>query len=193
MRFSTTLSLLTLGLTTLPVIASHASYASLVVRRDDENNVYVGYYNGEIFAGKTIELESTDKFMVGGANLIPRNPGTTSRPIDDKVPEEFMGTNVYFAEVLRGPPGTKCRFLKEVLDSKSFDTLKSSPEDPTGRWFTKDDHFIPYDGHILDARSIFCFVSNEGGTANKQTNKSRVEEKTRLKLASEEMDLSRGY
>lgn len=185
MRFFTTLSLLTLSLTTLPVIASHASHASLVLRRDDENNVYVGYYNGGSFVGKTIELESAGELLVGGANLMPKNPGANSRPVDNRGLAKFTGTNVYYAEVMRGPPGTKCHFFNQVLESKNFNTLKSSPEDPAARWFTRDNHFIPYDGHILDAMSIFCVVSNEGGTANEQ--------ETTLKFPAEEMDLSRGY
>ena len=174
MRFSTTLALISLALTTLPVFASHASHASQLIRRDDENNVYVGYYDGDMFVGRTIELERVDKILMGIVELIPKNPKITNGPIgrrgpgifDKKGSEKSAGTNAYYAEILRGPPSTKCRFLSGPVDANFLNALKKGSEEVPGPWITEKVPFIPYNGHIADAHRIFCIARGDDSRDN---------------------------
>ena len=195
MKFSSTLSLISLSLTILPVIASQASRASDILRRDDENNVFVGYYDGETFADKTIELERVGSRMMGGANLASTNPRLTSRPVDMTNPRHFDNKQVYYAEIMRGPPGTRCRFLNGVLGADAMSDLKNNPENPNGRWFSYKKPFIPYDGHIVEAMSIFCIASNDGNdnTVDRQVEALPALPGRRIKSAFEDLELERGY
>ena len=116
----------------LPVVLAMSltvlsSLASPIVRRDDENNILIGYYDGLKFRTVLIPL------------LKGRQRNPTKRYIESKELDDL--TNIYYAEILRGPPGLECFF--ETGDNYL----------PV---FTNEEPFIPYYGHAENIDKVHC-------------------------------------
>ena len=145
MKLSIIVSALTLSV--LPF-----SIASAIRPRDDMNNVLVGYYDGNRFATETVPLTRSEGVMKGFKRFEVPDP-RSSEPSGE---EEDL--NVYYAEIVRGPPNVVCRFL--VAQQRVSAPYSVVPYDLFV--FTASRPFIPYNRHITGAVGLICQVWTDG-------------------------------
>ena len=120
------------------------SIASALIPRDDMNNVLVGYYDGQYFDTQIIRLARANGVMKGYLDV---------KSFDRVSLESVEHVDVYYAEILRGPPKVACQF--SAYDVRSF-VRQNDPH-----VFTPSNPFIPYRKHITAAIILMCQVQTD--------------------------------
>ena len=146
MKLPIALSILTL--TALP------SLAAVLRPRDDFNTVLVGYFNGERFVTQVLELHRADGILAGIANLDPF-------PFHPKEPTPIPPQDIYYAEILRGPPTVSCRFSQTRLTEPLASAFTRERLDHS--YFWHDRPFRPYKGRYPGAVSLVCSTDRVDG------------------------------
>ena len=151
-----------MSLTVLP------SIASVIRPRDAVNNVFVGYYDGDSFVTRTVELKRKGDTMIGGLRLQDRKSTASSRssssssfPSIPSSDDRSKTHNIYYAEIIQGPEKVACRFTRNPMID-GFLQSDLAPDEMGLTLFAPGRPFVPYEGHITDAVNIVCGVSVGG-------------------------------
>lgn len=109
-------------------VVSVVAASPLLDRRDTENNVLVGYFDGERFLTKNVPLTKQYNTRYFGEEYF-RQP-----------------VRISYAEIIYGPPTVTCNFESRQGSSQAFATV------------TRQDPFVPYKGALDDIDVVWCIA-----------------------------------